>query len=77
VARFVKGQSGNPSGRPRRAIADLSAEARKYGKMALDTLAHPRRLRERAARSRLRAADPSRRYGAYRQEIEPQHSRVD
>jgi Family of unknown function (DUF5681) len=38
VAKFVKGQSGNPSGRPRKAIADLSAEARRYGKMALAAL---------------------------------------
>jgi hypothetical protein len=38
VAKFVKGQSGNPSGRPRKAIADLSAEARKYGQMALAAL---------------------------------------
>jgi hypothetical protein len=35
---FVKGKSGNRAGRPRKAIADLSAEARRYGKMAIETL---------------------------------------
>jgi Family of unknown function (DUF5681) len=35
---FQKGQSGNPSCRPRKHIADLSRESRKYAKLALDTL---------------------------------------
>jgi hypothetical protein len=35
---FVKGRSGNPGGRPRKAIADLSAEARKYACLALSTI---------------------------------------
>jgi Family of unknown function (DUF5681) len=36
--QFQPGVSGNPAGRPRRAIADLSREARKYTQMALDAL---------------------------------------
>jgi hypothetical protein len=35
---FVKGRSGNPGGRPRKAIGDLSAEARKYAGLAIDTI---------------------------------------
>lgn len=40
---FQKGQSGNPSGRKRSdqsVIANLAAEARKYGPMALRTIAN-------------------------------------
>jgi len=35
---FKKGQSGNPAGRPRKAIADLSRESRRYATLALNTL---------------------------------------
>lgn len=35
---FQKGQTGNPSGRGRRQIGDLSREARRYAALALDTL---------------------------------------
>lgn len=35
---FRPGQSGNPSGRPRKHIADLSKEARRYAHLALSTL---------------------------------------
>jgi hypothetical protein len=35
---FQKGNRANPGGRPRRAIGDLSREARRYAKLALDTL---------------------------------------
>ena len=52
--RFQKGKSGNPGGRPRGAIADLSAEARKYGKIALDKLVEL--LQKGEERSQLAAA---------------------
>jgi hypothetical protein len=35
---FKPGRSGNPGGRPRKAIGDLSAEARKYAGLALETI---------------------------------------
>jgi hypothetical protein len=35
---FAKGVSGNPSGRPRQHIGDLSREARRYAQLALSTL---------------------------------------
>lgn len=35
---FKKGQSGNPGGRPKKAITDLSKEARRYASLALGTL---------------------------------------
>jgi hypothetical protein len=35
---FAKGQSGNPAGRSRRHIGDLSREARRYAQLALGTL---------------------------------------
>ena len=35
---FAKGVSGNPSGRPRRHIGDLSREARRYAQLAVSTL---------------------------------------
>jgi hypothetical protein len=37
-ADFVVRQSGNPAGRPRKAIGDLSASARKYSQLALQTI---------------------------------------
>lgn len=35
---FGKGQSGNPGGRPKQHIGDLSREARRYATLALTTL---------------------------------------
>ena len=35
---FMKGQSGNPGGRSRRHIGDLSREARRYASLAVSTL---------------------------------------
>jgi hypothetical protein len=35
---FKPGRSGNPGGRPRKAIGDLGAEARKYAGLALSTI---------------------------------------
>ena len=38
MPRFVKGQSGNPRGRPHRLITNLGAEARKWTDLAISTL---------------------------------------
>jgi hypothetical protein len=35
---FAPGQTGNPGGRSKRHIGDLSREARRYAKLAMDTL---------------------------------------
>ena len=35
---FQKGQSGNPGGRAKKAVGDLSAEARKYAGLAIETI---------------------------------------
>jgi hypothetical protein len=52
---FVKGQkSANPSGRPRKHIADLSRESRRFARLALDTLV--KICKEGAERNRLAAA---------------------
>src|SRR5262249_40416613 len=51
---FVKGQSGNPAGRPRKHIADLSREARRYAHLALGTLV--KICKEGMERNRLAAA---------------------
>jgi hypothetical protein len=51
---FVKGQSGNPAGRPRKHIADLSREARRYAHLALKTLVQI--CKDGAERNRLAAA---------------------
>jgi chemotaxis receptor (MCP) glutamine deamidase CheD len=51
---FVKGQSGNPAGRPRKHIADLSREARRYAHLALSTLIEI--CKKGAERNRLTAA---------------------
>src|SRR5215470_17079857 len=37
MPRYQKGQSGNPSGRPKQTV-NLGAEARKWADLALDTL---------------------------------------
>jgi hypothetical protein len=51
---FAKGQSGNPAGRPRKHIADLSREARRYADLALRTLV--KICKDGAERNRLAAA---------------------
>jgi hypothetical protein len=51
---WVKGQSGNPGGRPKNDIADLSREARRFGKTALATLV--KICRKGEERNRLAAA---------------------
>ncbi len=51
---FVKGQSGNPGGRKKKAITDLSREARKYASLALSTLVEI--TRKGVERNRLTAA---------------------
>jgi Family of unknown function (DUF5681) len=51
---FKKGQSGNPAGRPRKAIADLSREARRHAHLALNTLV--KICKEGIERNRLSAA---------------------
>jgi chemotaxis receptor (MCP) glutamine deamidase CheD len=51
---FVKGQSGNPSGRRHKHIGDLSREARKYAKLALDVVVEI--CKKGAERNRLAAA---------------------
>jgi hypothetical protein len=38
MARFQKGVSGNPGGRPKKQIANLGVEARKFADLALSTL---------------------------------------
>lgn len=51
---FQKGKSGNPSGRGRKHIADLSREARQYANLALNTLV--KICREGMERNKLAAA---------------------
>lgn len=51
---FKPGQSGNPAGRPRKHIADLSREARRYAHLALGTLV--KICRDGMERNRLTAA---------------------
>jgi hypothetical protein len=51
---FAKGQSGNPAGRPKRHIADLSREARQYAHLAVSTLVQI--CRKGLERNRLTAA---------------------
>lgn len=51
---FQKGKTGNPSGRPRKHIADLSKEARQYAQLALSTLV--KICREGMERNKLTAA---------------------
>jgi len=51
---FVKGQSGNPGGRRKKHITDLSREARKYASLALSTLVEI--TRKGQERNRLTAA---------------------
>lgn len=52
---FKKGASGNPAGRPRKAIGDLSQEARRYAGLALNTLVEI--CRKGTERNRLAAAN--------------------
>ena len=51
---FKPGQSGNPGGRPKRHIGDLSRESRRYGQLALGTLV--KICRSGLERNRLTAA---------------------
>jgi hypothetical protein len=51
---FTKGVTGNPAGRPRRHIGDLSREARRYAQLALSTLV--KICRDGMERNRLVAA---------------------
>ena len=51
---FAKGQSGNPAGRPKRHIGDLSREARQYAHLAVSTLVQI--CRKGMERNRLTAA---------------------
>lgn len=51
---FKKGQSGNPGGRPKRHIGDLSKEARRYATLALGVLVEI--ARKGVERNRLAAA---------------------
>jgi chemotaxis receptor (MCP) glutamine deamidase CheD len=52
---FVKGQSGNPGGRKKKHIGDLSREARRYANLALNTLV--KIARTGVERNRLAAAN--------------------
>jgi hypothetical protein len=58
MARFQKGVSGNPGGRPKKQITNLGAEARKFSHEALEILASIMRgeIRGSTVRDRLAAA---------------------